>query len=94
MEYDRSCQQVWHLQIEHQQRNSDGVFAVAEGFQVTGLFFNGPCLLFTAHFLSLQIRQAALLLYLPTSSSTAPNARSEASWAWVKPWSPVIVRRS
>src|SRR5438067_3389357 len=44
--------QMWHLQIEHQQRNGDGKDAVAERFQATGLFFDGPCSQFTAHCLS------------------------------------------
>src|SRR5215472_7561919 len=49
---DRSRRQVGHLQIEHQQGNGDGKDAVAEGFEATGLFFDGPCSLFTAHSLS------------------------------------------
>src|SRR6266487_3165330 len=49
---NRARRQMWHLQIEHQQRNGDGKDAVAERFQATGLFFDGPCSQFTAHCLS------------------------------------------
>src|SRR5947209_1182040 len=49
---NRARRQMWHLQIEHQQRNGDGKDAVAERFQATSLFFDGPCSQFTAHCLS------------------------------------------
>src|SRR6266699_1264091 len=89
---NRARRQMWHLQIEHQQRHGDGKDAVAERFQATGLFFDGPCSQFTAHCLSPSRHDRPLLpgggsvstctaeRCLPTHKQGVPLLKARSLW--------------
>jgi hypothetical protein len=77
---------VWHLQIEHQQRNGDGKDAGASGFQATGLFFDGPCSLFTAHSLSPLERRACQVSNFLHSITPYSITKNEPEPRWRRGW--------